>query len=45
MGAREIAIGDSALPAERKNCAKGSVELKKYGSRVQLNKSEAEKRG
>lgn len=45
MGPREIEIRDSALPAERINCAKCSVELKKSGPRVRLDKSEAEKRG
>lgn len=40
---REIEMGDPALSAERINCAEGSVELKKSGSRVRLDKSETEK--
>lgn len=36
-------MGDPALSAERINCAEGSVELKKCGSIVRLDKSETEK--
>ena len=45
MGLRGIEMGDLALPAERINHAKGSVELKKCRSRVGLSKDEAENVG
>lgn len=38
-------MGALALSAERINCAEGSAELKKDGSRVGLGKGETEKGG